>query len=202
MSINGRKQNEKDKLRRKILNTARDIVIGQGINKLTMRAIAKKINYSPTTIYLYFKNKEELTFHLLEYSFQILVEALQKGDLQTFPDSLARLKAGLTVYINNGLKNPNFYKIMTTTVLKTRDPEMILKKGSMNEKSFLMLQKGVELCLKDKKLKQDNPFNIAKTLWVAIHGITMLIIDTPEFPWGDKDQFISNYLDVLIKGLK
>ncbi len=202
MGINERKQKEKDKLRRKILNTAKDILIEQGINKLTMRAIAKKINYSPTTIYLYFKNKEKLTFHLLEYSFQILVEALQKEDIKTYSNSIERLKAGLTIYIKNGLDNSNFYKIMTGSILEFKNPEMTLKEGTMNEKSFSILQEGVELCIKNKELKPGDPFNIAKILWVAIHGITIIMIDTPTFPWGNKDQFISDYLDVLIKGLK
>lgn len=202
MGINERKQKEKDKLRQKILNTAKDILIEKGLGKLTMRAVAERIDYSPTTIYLYFKNKEELTFHLLEYSYQILVEALQEGEKQTYSNSIERLKAGLTLYIKNGLKYSNFYKIMTTPIIDFKDPEMALKEGTMNKKAFSILQEGVEICIKNNELKPGDPFNTAKMLWVAIHGVTILLIDACNFPWGDIDQFIKNYVDFLIRGLK
>ena len=61
MGSKERKENEKLALRRKILKAAKEILYEKGIHDLTMRAIADRIDYSPTTIYLHFNNKEELT---------------------------------------------------------------------------------------------------------------------------------------------
>jgi AcrR family transcriptional regulator len=51
---------EKQKASELILDAARALFVTKGIEAVTMREIAKKIGYSPTTIYLYFKDKETL----------------------------------------------------------------------------------------------------------------------------------------------
>lgn len=46
--------------RREILDAARELFINEGYEKFTMRKLAQKIGYSPTTIYIYFKGKDDL----------------------------------------------------------------------------------------------------------------------------------------------
>ena len=41
----------------------------------------------------------------------------------------------------------------------------------------------------------------AAMLWAAIHGLTMILIDIPHFPLGDKDKFITAYADMLVDKL-
>ena len=60
MSIQARKEKEKEALRQKILAAARELFVDEGYENVSMRKVARKIEYSPTTIYLYFKNKAEL----------------------------------------------------------------------------------------------------------------------------------------------
>lgn len=42
------------------MNAAIDIIEQEGYEKLSVRKIAAKIEYSPTTIYLYYKDKSEI----------------------------------------------------------------------------------------------------------------------------------------------
>src|SRR5260370_29232888 len=73
-----------------------------------MRKLAEKIEYSPGSVYLYFKNKEELFECLVEESFARLLKTfttLRNG--QERRDPVEELKKGLRTYVEFGLRNPN-----------------------------------------------------------------------------------------------
>ena len=57
MSIKERRDTEKVEMKVKIRNAAIQIIEQEGYEKLSIRKIATKIEYSPTTIYLYYKDK-------------------------------------------------------------------------------------------------------------------------------------------------
>ena len=64
MGIVERKKRQRESLRHEILDASREILLAGGYAQLSMRGIAKRIEYSPTTIYLYFKYKDEILYHL------------------------------------------------------------------------------------------------------------------------------------------
>ena len=74
MGIVERREREKEALRTRIVEAARDIVSEAGLDALSMRAIAERIEYSPATIYLYFRDKEALVREIIEAGFQRLGE--------------------------------------------------------------------------------------------------------------------------------
>ena len=57
MGVTERRERERQAVRQEILDAARALFIEEGYEKTSMRKIAEKIEYSPTTIYLYFKDK-------------------------------------------------------------------------------------------------------------------------------------------------
>src|SRR5260370_19900011 len=74
MNATSRRQKRKEELRRVILDAAREIFVHEGYEKFSMRKLAEKIEYSPGSVYLYFKNKEELFECLVEESFARLLK--------------------------------------------------------------------------------------------------------------------------------
>jgi len=60
MGIHERKQREKERRREDIIAAARKVFSAKGFNSATMEEIASAAELSPGTLYLYFKNKEEL----------------------------------------------------------------------------------------------------------------------------------------------
>jgi AcrR family transcriptional regulator len=55
-----RSAQDREKLRASILDAARMLFVERGIDAVSMREIAKKINYSATTLYHHFADKEAL----------------------------------------------------------------------------------------------------------------------------------------------
>src|SRR5262245_65973736 len=98
MTIKDRKARQKQLLRQEILDAARDIFIKEGYDRLSMRRIAHRIEYSPTAIYLHFRDKQELVFSLCEETFSRLVRELEA--LEPGKDPIARLKLGMRRYVD------------------------------------------------------------------------------------------------------
>jgi AcrR family transcriptional regulator len=69
MGISSRKEREKKELRAKIIDATAKILIDQGYEKTTIRKVAEAIEYSPRTVYLYFKDKDSLLMEIIEEGF-------------------------------------------------------------------------------------------------------------------------------------
>jgi AcrR family transcriptional regulator len=51
-----------NEFRREMVDAPRELYINEGYEKFTMRRLAEKIGYSPTTLYIYFRGKDDLFF--------------------------------------------------------------------------------------------------------------------------------------------
>jgi len=60
MGIAERKEKQKLEIRKLILDASMKLFIDEGYDNVTIRKIADLIEYSPTTVYLYFKDKDEI----------------------------------------------------------------------------------------------------------------------------------------------
>jgi AcrR family transcriptional regulator len=61
---------EKEKIREKIIRGAVDLFMAYGIKSVTMDDIARHLSISKKTIYLYFKDKEEIVFLATQTQFE------------------------------------------------------------------------------------------------------------------------------------
>jgi AcrR family transcriptional regulator len=204
MTIKDRKARQKQLLRQEILDAARDIFVKEGYDRLSMRRVAEKIEYSPTAIYLHFQDKNDLVFSLCEETFSRLVRELES--LDGGRDPVARLKAGLRRYVDFGLRNPQHY--IATFMLPrtdTAEPELeerFKDEPSMGMRALGMMRARVEACVAAKKFRRIDLDTATRALWSTIHGITSLLIKFPEFPWGDRDALIDTVIDTAVDGLR
>ena len=203
MSVKERREREKEELRQGILDAARELFATEGYENVSMRKIAEKIDYSPTTIYLYFKDKDELLRSVCEETFTKLVKKFEDIVANT-SDPIEQLRQVGRAYIGFGLDHPNHYKV--TFMQAGRPGPMEDQKfdyhGSMGEKCFLQLRSIVEECVQQRKIRAVDLDTTSQALWAVVHGITSLLISHPDFPWVDKDRLIDQVIDVMTEGLK
>jgi len=91
--------NKKERLsefnRSNILSTAKELFFEKGIAQTTMDEIAKKANYSKSTIYVYFKSKDEI-FDCIVLEYFILL----KDGIENALNSADKLQDGFFVACN------------------------------------------------------------------------------------------------------
>jgi AcrR family transcriptional regulator len=204
LSIQTRRARHRQSLRQQVLDAARDIFVKEGYQGLSMRRIANKIDYSPTAIYLHFKDKQELVFHLCEETFSRLVRELES--LPDEKDPVVRVKAGLRRYVDFGLKNPQHYLATFVIPHENRfDPQIApqhYKEDNFGMRALGILRTQIAACIAARRFRKLDLELATRTLWSATHGITSLLIVFPQFPWGDRDALIGQVIDATIDGLR
>lgn len=197
-----RRAREKEALRQDILDAARELFVKEGYENVSMRRIAEKIEYSPTTIYLYFEDKAALLFAICEETFAKLAKRMESLT-QQHSDPVEALKKGCRAYVEFGLKYPNHYRVTFINHPQLNvDPDKYLGKGTMGMKAFDCLRSTVEKCINQGIFHQTDVDAVSQIMWAAGHGVTSLLITKPHFPWVNKNQLIDLMLDSVIEGLK
>ena len=202
MGVAERKTRERKALREEILDAARQIFVTEGYDGVSMRRVAEKIEYSPTTIYLYFKDKSDLMYEICQETFAKLRRSLEAIQ-QEGGDPLSQLRRGLRAYVDFGLKHPQHY-IATFIMPHERPNEKDLARHHASDsegmKAFGFLRAGVQAAVDANQIQGDVD-TITRGLWATIYGITSLLIVQPDFPWGDRNKVIDFTIDSLLAGL-
>ena len=97
MGVKERRARERAQLRQQILSAARELFVNEGYENVSMRKIANKIEYSPTTIYLYFKDKADLLDSVCKETLLNLLNTLEelKSDISDPVETLRKKWARL-----------------------------------------------------------------------------------------------------------
>lgn len=194
-----RQETGKENLRQEIMDTAREMFVTEGYQSVSMRKIAGKINYSATTIYLYFKDKNDLLHQICEQTFANLAQNISA--IQRLSDNpLEKLRSGLREYIHFGLKHPSQYEIVFITPLPVNiEKEFDETNGKI---AFDTLRSVIAECISANLLKSKDVDLVSQTLWAGIHGVTALLIQHQSFPFVEREKLIDNVVDTLIAGIR
>ena len=199
MASRNRQEGDKENLRQEIMDAARELFVTEGYHSVSMRKIADKINYSPTTIYIYFKDKTDLLHQICEQTFARLAQNI-KAIEQLSDTPLEKLRSGMREYVHFGLQHPSQYEIIFITPLP-RTVEMDFEETN-GKIAFDTMRSVVAECVSANLLKSSDVELISQTLWAGIHGITSLLIQHGGFPFVEKEKLVDNLIDTLIAGTK
>ena len=173
MGTRDRKEREKEQLKGLILKAAREIFIEKGYEQTSIRNIADRIEYSPGTIYLYFKDKDSIFHELHKEGFQLLRQ--QISVLFAVADPFERLKAMGNVYLKFAKEHPDFYDLMfilRAPMNALEDPEC----WQEGESSFQILVQVVEECQQQGRFSGHNSEDLAYVIWSTLHGMVTITI--------------------------
>ncbi|MCD9185820.1 MAG: TetR/AcrR family transcriptional regulator [Pyrinomonadaceae bacterium] len=196
--MRNRLHSDKEILRQEIMDAAREMFVAEGYQSVSMRKIAKKIGYSATTIYLYFKDKNDLLNQLCEQTFFRLAQNIT-AIYHLSDNPLEKLRSGMREYIYFGLKNPSQYTLVFITPLP-RDYEPT--EVNTGEAAFDTLRQVVSECASANLLRQNDVEVVSQTLWAGLHGLTSLLIQHGGFDFVERELLIGNLIDTLITGIK
>src|SRR5579864_4072224 len=138
-----RRAREKEGLREEILDAARTLFVKEGYDSVSIRKIADKIEYSPGTIYLYFRDKAEILARICEETFSKLLTRMQAIEHDS-AQPLDKLRRGLRTYIQFGLENPNHYVVTFIQAKAHARSRTVFETTGLQ--TFDCLRKGVQEC--------------------------------------------------------
>jgi AcrR family transcriptional regulator len=174
MTIAERKARERQEMRALILDTARALFIEEGFSNVSIRRIAEKIEYSPATIYLYFKDKDEILYAVHNLGFELLMEKFR--DTAAVADPFDRLRTIAQRYLEFAIEHPGYYDLMFIM----RGPIKTIHEGSdewsYGRQSFDFLHATVQECVDAGCFPPASRDVAAFAIWGYVHGVAALII--------------------------
>ncbi|RTL60605.1 MAG: TetR/AcrR family transcriptional regulator [Sphingobacteriales bacterium] len=171
MTIATRKQREKEEMRSLILDAARKIFLEKGYHDTSMRNIAEEIQYSPGTIYLYFRDKDEIFHALHEEGFRRMLTKMQPLGHVSSP--FERLKALGKVYLEFATENKDFYDLMFIMQAPIKH-EADHEQWEMGHQTLDYLKQVLTECKKEGYFKGKNIEYLSFAVWSGVHGMAAL----------------------------
>ncbi len=196
MGIAERKERDRQEMRKLILQTAMKLFLEQGFGNVSIRRIADKIEYSPATIYLYFKDKDEILYALHSEGFDELFR--QQQAILAIKDPAERLRAHGKIYIQFALEQPEYYDLMFIM----HSPARKIKEEAqwtVGLRSYEMLRKNVQECVDAGYIRNVNVDVATFAMWSLVHGIASLIIRErcPMIPQDQIHAVVNGVLDFI-----
>ncbi|MDO3408173.1 TetR/AcrR family transcriptional regulator [Saccharibacillus sp. CPCC 101409] len=183
MRHRNRRERESEELRSKILDAARELFATEGYARVSMRKIADRIEYSPTTIYHYFENKEAIVSQLLAEIYAEFYGTLQRRYdelMEAGADLPARLLLVCREYVEYGITHPEHYDLLFVSDLEGASRSRLDKNDRLN--GFNMLRDSIEEAIGQDLLDaspDESADMIAKSAWSVLHGLTSTLIRFP-----------------------
>ncbi|UBM57575.1 TetR/AcrR family transcriptional regulator [Marinilongibacter aquaticus] len=172
MGILERKEREKAELSELILAAALRLFVEKGFEKTSIRNIADQIEYSPATIYLYFKDKNALFLGLQVKAFRQFAKYLSRLDSQLAPKE--RLYAMGRNYILFALENPELYELMFSLAAPMEALECSDTEWEDGSDSFKMLTAVVSECKALGYFGSAEARDVSLSIWSFMHGLVSL----------------------------
>lgn len=156
-----------------ILHAAQRIIEECGPECVTMRQVAEEIGYSPTTIYLYYKDKKELLSAALVHGFEELADFANEA--MVGPGWIDKARQRSRAYVVWGLTHPNLYRLMFEGGVLT--DELISGQAATVTRGLTEGGKIMAAAIEaGEARKPDDPEAFGAAFWAALHGVTSLAI--------------------------
>lgn len=174
MGITERKEREREEMQRSILAAAHALFLENGFEKTSIRAIADAIEYSPATIYLYFKDKNEIFYELHEKAFLALREAF--SPVAAIRDPFAQLIELGHLYIKWAVENPELYDLCFLMDAPMEVLECKKEPWKEGKGAFDLLKLVISGCVEAGYFVKQDPDTAALTIWSYIHGLVTIYL--------------------------
>ncbi|WP_265459469.1 TetR/AcrR family transcriptional regulator [Enterococcus sp. HY326] len=182
---------------KKILSVSRNLFAEKDASQVTVREIAEKSGISHTTIYLYFKSKEEIiraiALEPLENLFEELLEITKSNQ-----EPAEKLFSLCNHYIAFGFEQKNIYKLVSLYEGERVDLpsySALLSKNRM--KSLELLREAIIEWL-PADLAEEKKINIVRGVFFFLHGIIMTYENEEQQDLKRIQTIVRDYLDYTI----
>ena len=205
MGVKERRERERGEVREKILDAALEFFASEGVEGVTMRALADAIEYSPPVIYSHFRDKDALIRELCFRAMRSLAASF--AAIGGVSDPIERLRRVGQLYVEFALENPSHFRFMFLTAhALPPDEEDERFKGDPQQDAYAFLKQSVEAGLEAGVFRPEltDADEIAQICWASAHGIVALQNAKQRdrwIEWRDARSTAHRLIDATLEGI-
>ena len=192
MGIQERKQRERERRRQQIIVAAKRVFSAKGYSKSTMEDIAREAVLSPGTLYLYFKNKDELyaslSLRILQYLNIRLEDVKKEKDIEPRQKITAIKEALFDVYQFDPMILINMFHLQSSETLKNLSSPLLENITELSRNSLAILAEIFKDDSGQDLFASHHPTAIADIVWSLFTGVVL---------WEESKRMINNEKDFL-----
>jgi AcrR family transcriptional regulator len=176
VSIQERRQREREERERLIVTAARELAESEGWDAVTTRRLAEEIEYSQPVLYSHFKGKDAIMAAVAVAGCADLAVELRAARTAA-ADPRAALAAVAAAYCAFAERRPALYDVMFTRSVDL--PFATPEAPPELREAFGELREGVRPLAGDENVE-----TLTETVWSALHGLLTLMRDGRMLPEG------------------
>jgi AcrR family transcriptional regulator len=157
---------------------------------LSLRAVARAVSVSPTSVYLYFPDRDTLVLAAMQRCHEEMLQAADQAEA-AHEDPAAQLRARILAQAAWAQEHPGLYKVMHESKVSRR-PGMPFK-GVLLARTTAAVQR----CMDAGAVPPGDAATVALDLRTAIIGMLSLRINEPDLPWPPLAEQTDRFLTKL-----
>lgn len=203
MGISDRKERQRQKIRQQILNVAEELFVNEGFENVSMRKIASKIEYSTTTIYRHFKNKSEIMEQLIADGYVGVYQRYEQIASEKHDSPLDALAQIIRSYVDFSIGHSKHYRLwFDTSDIHAEGVHLKMTHGNSTYRVYQTWLDHIEACRNESLLHGRSTLELFQVIWTSVHGLILLRIHYPNFPWTPVEDHVVQLLRMISQGLK
>ena len=182
------------RLREELVAAASEMVAETGdASQLSLRGVARAVGIAAPSIYRHFPDLDHLKLAVVERAFQGFADARDKASTEA-DDPAQALLARCRAYCRFAVANPGPYRFMFSHQAPKGSPVAMA--------AFRALADSIAKCQKDGlSFTPDAPERLAAQVWAALHGLVILRLNSPDFPWPAPLEQMADHAVTRLVGL-
>lgn len=189
-------------LREELLHKAISIIREKGVEKLSLRALARDVGVSQTAPYRHFTDKNELLAELATLALQELANKFLASITlgQSAPENIQN--AG-EVYLRYAFDNPEKYRLMFGPTISDRQnhPKLV----AAGRAAFTVLQTFIEQGQANGEITPVPAPLLANSCWANIHGFALAhmdgLLENLELP-ASHEEILTQHIQLMVRAIK
>ena len=178
-----------------ILSVARELLAADGIDGVSLRRIARRLDVTAPALYGYVDGKADLLRALAEQELAALAARLDAID---DPDPLVRIRGHCRAYVQHAREHPALFEVMF--VFRPAWAGAAADELPLATETF-----GTGLAVIEEAIAggliSGEPFMVALTVWSAMHGVASILLANPELGDDIEADLVDHVIDTVLRGL-
>lgn len=160
-------------LRRALVDAGLALVERDGVEGVTLRAVAREAGVSHAAPYHHFADKAALVEAIAVAGFDRLTAALQAALDDPERDPITRFAGTGRAYARFALEHEALFRLMNRPELRRDSPRVV----AAAQAAYDVLVAAVVGAQEVGSVAPGDPRPVARTAWAAVHGMVVLLID-------------------------
>ena len=189
-------------LRHELMHAAIDAIRQQGVEKLSLRALARAVGVSQTAPYRHFTDKNELLAEVASLALKELADVISSA-IKPGDSAAQNIQHASETYLRYAFDNPEKYRLMfgPTIALRKNYPPLI----AAGQSAFIVLQGFIELGQANGEIIQAPAALLANSCWACIHGFALAHMDgllaRLDLP-ASQEEIIKQHIEMMVRAIK